>query len=290
MPYNVRSHHYYTLFSIFIQKRGSPDIFFILNTGMETRFVLLDIDGTIFSGSNPIPGASETISYLQENGIGYRFISNGTRRARKTILDKLRQLNLPVSEEQIITPATAAVTYLKEHGYHSCMLLTTDDLRQDFIEGGLTISDDAPVIVVGDAGDSFTYSSINQAFRKVLNGAHLLALEKDRYWKDGDHLSLGAGAFVAGIEYASGVSAVLMGKPSPDFFRIAMDHLGAEPGVTMMVGDDITSDIGGAKKSGLISVLVMTGKFRQDILENSQIKPDLIIPSIASLPGLIDPA
>ena len=257
---------------------------------MDIRAVLLDIDGTLFTGMDPLPGTADTLLFLEKKGIRYRFLSNGTRRGRRSVLEKLRRLDIPVSEDQIITPAVAAVAYLKEHGYSCCTVLATDDLRQDFIDGGMMICDNAPVIVIGDAWDGFTYDSVNMAFRTVMNGARLIALEKDRYWKDADALSLGAGAFIAGSEYASGVQAGLMGKPSPDFFRMALHSLGVLPGESLMVGDDISSDIGGAQIMGIGGVLVMTGKCSQDVLDNSRIRPAFIISSVASLPGLIDQA
>ena len=119
-----------------------------------------------------------------------------------------------------------------------------------------------------------------------MNGSLLVTLEKDRYWRDSDGLSLGAGAFVAGLEYATGISAHLMGKPSPDFFRMALQGMDAEPGSTVMIGDDVDSDVGGAISSGLIGVLVMTGKYTPETLDASEKKPDLVISSVASVPDL----
>ncbi len=255
---------------------------------MGIRAVLLDIDGVLFTGTEPIPGASEALLSLQKREIPYRFISNGTRKNRVRVLDRLSRLAVPLTEDLIITPAIAAIEYLKENGYTSCTLLTTDELRQDFIAAGITVTDDAPVLVVGDAWNGFTYESVNRAFRHVMGGASLIALEKDRFWKDGGSLSLGAGAFVAGLEYASGKEALLMGKPSSAFFEMALHQLGVEPGETLMVGDDIVSDIGGARGCGINGVLVMTGKCSREILEASSIRPDWVLPSVADLPALLD--
>ncbi|PKL60127.1 MAG: TIGR01458 family HAD-type hydrolase [Methanomicrobiales archaeon HGW-Methanomicrobiales-4] len=253
---------------------------------MNIRAVLLDIDGTLFTGQEPIFGAANTIRFFQDNNIPYRFLSNGTRKAREAVCKKLRHLNVPIFEEQIFTPAIAAVRYLKEQGFEACTLLATDDLREDFISGDISLRDDAPVIVIGDAADHFTYLTMNSAFRQIMNGARLIALEKDQYWRDTDGLSLGAGAFIAGLEYASGVSPVLMGKPSPDFFRMALQSIGAKPASTLMVGDDIMTDTLGAMSSGLIGALVMTGKYSQETLKAAIKRPDIIIPSIASVPDL----
>ena len=254
---------------------------------MMIQAVLLDIDGTLFTDMEPLPGASATILFLQDQKIPYRFISNGTRRSKKSVLKKLQLLNLVVREDQIITPAGAAIHYLLEKGISECTLLASDDLRNDFITAGITLPDKSGVVVIGDAGENFTYFSMNQAFRQISGGSDLIALEKDRYWMDSDGLSLGAGAFVKALEYASGKFAILMGKPSPDFFREALLSMNAEPGTTIMVGDDINSDIGGAMNYGLKGVLVKTGKFTPEVLEKSEVFPTWIIPSVKDLPDLI---
>lgn len=255
---------------------------------MNIRAVLFDIDGTLFIGMEPIPGAAQAIRSLQEHGIVYRFVSNGTRRGLGSVRDKLGKLGIPVSPNEILTPATAAIAYLKEHGHTSCSLLVTDDLIKDFAQSGIAIRDDGPVVIIGDAADKFTYSAINQAFRNVLNGSLLLALEKDRYWKDGDALSLGAGAFVAGLEFAAGVQAVLMGKPSPSFFAMALQSLGVAPEETLMVGDDIMSDVLGAQNSGIRGILVRTGKYNSEALERSQVIPFQVLDSVADLSAFLN--
>ncbi|PWR71956.1 TIGR01458 family HAD-type hydrolase [Methanospirillum lacunae] len=254
---------------------------------MSVHAVLLDIDGTLFTGMNPLPGAAETIGFLQNQNIPYRFISNGTRRSKKTVLEKLQSLNLPVWEDQIFTPAGAVIQYLLSRGISSCTLLSTDDLKNDFRKAGISLVHDAHVVIIADAGDAFTYQSINQVFRQVIGGADLIALEKDRYWMDHDGLSLGAGPFVDGLEYASGKTALLMGKPSLHFFSEALSSMDAEPGNTLMVGDDILTDIGGSMACGIKGVLVKTGKFNEEVLAKSLVKPSHIIKSIADLPELI---
>ncbi|MDD1730105.1 MAG: TIGR01458 family HAD-type hydrolase [Methanospirillum sp.] len=254
---------------------------------MLVHAVLFDIDGTLFTGMEPIAGATDAIRFLQQEKIPYRFISNGTRKSRKTVLEKLKRLNLPVQETQIITPAGAAIQYLKNRYHISCTLLVSDDLKEDFVNAGISLTPDADVVVVGDAGDQFTYDSINLVFRQIMAGAELIALEKDRYWMDADGLSLGAGAFIKGLEFASGKSALLMGKPSPDFFREALASMGAEPETTLMIGDDINTDVGGAMACGLQGALVRTGKYNAKDLESSHVQPTHIVQSVASIPELI---
>ncbi|MDD1724670.1 MAG: TIGR01458 family HAD-type hydrolase [Methanospirillum sp.] len=255
---------------------------------MHIQAVLLDIDGTLMIGTEPIPGAAETLRYLAENRIPYRFISNGTRRSRANVLKKLERLGAPVSRDQIVTPAVAAIAYLKRKGITACNLLVTEDLLHDFTDNGISPDPGASTIVIGDAADGFTYHAINRAFRSLLSGGELIALEKDRYWKDTDGYSLGAGPFVSALEYAAGCRAILMGKPSPLFFAWAEKGLSAVGGRTAMIGDDLMTDIKGAQDAGLLGILVFTGKTTENETESGQVNPDASLASISLLPRFLE--
>jgi HAD superfamily hydrolase (TIGR01458 family) len=120
--------------------------------------------------------------------------------------------------------------------------------------------------------------------RILLEGAELLALEKDRYWREPDGLVLSAGPFVAALEYAAGIEAQLMGKPSAEFFRLALEDMDASPQETVMIGDDIHTDVGGAQEMGMSGILVRTGKYSEDTAKSSRVTPDMVLDSIARLP------
>jgi ribonucleotide monophosphatase NagD (HAD superfamily) len=116
-------------------------------------------------------------------------------------------------------------------------------------------------------------------------------LQRIRWWRVSlNRKLLDAGAFVAGLEYAAGVDAEVVGKPSASFFTAALDALGARPDEAVMVGDDAESDIGGAKALGMRGVLVRTGKFEEKTLAAAEPKPDAVIDSIADLPALLQEA
>ena len=124
-------------------------------------------------------------------------------------------------------------------------------------------------------------------FNEVINGSQIIAMHKNRYWRSSRGLSIDLGAFVAALEYASGKSAAIMGKPDPNMFRLAIQSWDVLPGSIFVIGDDIEVDVCGAKNIGMQSVLVKTGKFREDVLAHSTIVPDHIIESVADLPGLL---
>jgi len=136
--------------------------------------------------------------------------------------------------------------------------------------------------VVGDLGEGFTYERLNPAFRHLMQGAELLALQKNRYWQTEAGLSMDAGPFVAALEYASGKRASVVGKPERDFFRLALEDLGLEAHEVAMVGDDTEADVIGAREAGLMGIQVRTGKWQGDAAE-----ADFVLDSIADLPAVV---
>ncbi len=256
---------------------------------MNVDAVLIDLDGVLYVGDAPIPGAVETLEWLRDEGIPFRCVTNTTRRSRRAVADRLNGFGFAIPEAWCFTPALAAVRRLGEEGVAACHLIATGDVHRDFEEAGIRLaSEDVPYVVVGDAGDRWTYGSMNRAFRLLLSGARLIALERDRYWRDADGLALSAGPFVAALEYAAGVTAEVVGKPSPAFFRLALADLGVPAERAVMVGDDIATDIGGAQSAGLGALLVRTGKFRPDALAAASVVPDRVLGSIADLPALLE--
>jgi HAD superfamily hydrolase (TIGR01458 family) len=132
--------------------------------------------------------------------------------------------------------------------------------------------------------------NLAHAFAELQAGAELYCLHKNAWWQTKDGPLLDAGAFVAGLEYAADTDAIVLGKPSPAYFAAALEALDANPELTWMVGDDIHADIAGAQRHGMRTVLVRTGKFRPDAVEESGIRPDAILSSIAQLPEWLEHA
>jgi HAD superfamily hydrolase (TIGR01458 family) len=254
---------------------------------MSIRGVLIDLDGVLYQGGKAIPGACETIEYLEKKEIPFRCISNTTRKCRQTICSQLSDMGFAIPKEHIFTPPLAAVAYMKQTGKNRFYLLTTGDVDEDFRGAGIRNPESADYVIVGDAGDAATYSNLNTAFRLLMDGADLIALEKDRYWRAHDGLALSAGPFICALEYATGKSALLMGKPSRTFFELALRDMNLSAGDAAMIGDDLFTDVGGAQQAGLTGILVRTGKFREDTLRGSTIRPDQIVDSVTGLREII---
>jgi len=249
---------------------------------------LIDLDGVLYVGKNPVPGARECLDRLEDRGYGYRFVSNSTRRCRSSVAERLKGLGYDVPAEHIFTPPLAAIECMKELRKKRCYLLATGDVQRDFEDAGIAICEEnVDFVVIGDAGRDFTFERLNKALRLILDGAQILALEMDRYWREADGLVLSSGPFVAALEYATGKKAKVMGKPSRQFFELALKDLGKRPKDVAMIGDDILTDVGGAQEMGMKGILVKTGKYRADLAACSGVTPDLTLESLAELASLI---
>jgi HAD superfamily hydrolase (TIGR01458 family) len=247
------------------------------------RGVLLDVDGTLLRGDEAIPGAGDAIRRLERHHIDYRLITNTTRRPRAVVAEVLRTAGIEVSEERVLTPAVLARKRILESGRHRAALLVQDATRAD-LEGVVPDDETPQWVVMGDLGPGFTWERMNRAFHWLRDGATLLALQKNPFWHAGDDgLLIDAGAFVAALEFAAGVSAEVVGKPSSGFYQLALNSLGLPATQVMMVGDDLLNDGRGAAQAGCRTAIVRTGKFRDLDLRRESFRPNLVIGSIAEL-------
>ena len=242
---------------------------------------MIDIDGVLTIGNQVIPGAREAIAALRARGIPRRFVTNSTITSRRTLHERLVAWGFPIELEELFTVTYAAASYLRSQGARSYFPLLMPDAQLEF--QGLEVDEERPeFLVVGDLGASFTFTRLNKAFRALLNGAQFVALQKNRYWRTEEGLFLDAGPFVVALEYAAGVGAVVIGKPNPAYFRMVLEDLGLPPERVAMVGDDIESDIRGAKQVGMQGWLVKTGKFRREDLGRG-IWPDRVFESFRDM-------
>lgn len=244
-----------------------------------TKGLLLDISGVLYSGEHEIPGAVQAVARCRARGIPIRFLTNTTRRPKRLIVERLTHFGFQPSAEDVITPSQVACEWLKETG-HSPHLLVHPDLCEDFDTVGTGHSF---AVVVGDAGRFFDYEMLNAAFRKLEQGAPLLALASNRVFRDTDGLlSLDAGAFVHGLEYAAQVEAKTIGKPAPAFFVAGADSMGLPPAQVTMIGDDAESDVAGALAAGIgKAVLVQTGKYRPGDEERFDPSPSFVAKDVS---------
>ncbi len=246
----------------------------------QIKGLLIDVDGVLYNDTEPIPGAPEALRMLSKERIPFRLVTNTSMKSRHSLWQKLKRMGFDVSEEEIFSTVSAAVGYLESQKASSYMPVLTEDAASEF--EGIPMDEVSPdFVVVGDLGEAWDFNVLNKAFRALMSGARLVALQKNRYWKRKDGLALDAGPFVTALEYASGQEAVVTGKPNPLFFNAALRDLGLPPSKTAMLGDDIEIDVTGAQKLGIIGVLVCSGKCLPGDAEKGS--PDFVLGSLADL-------
>lgn len=246
--------------------------------------LLLDVDGVLVTDWKPLPGAPETIEELRRRGVPFRFLTNTTTKTRRSLAGALQDAGFEVDPSEVLTAPSATAAYLRDrHPGARCFLVAKGDVADD-LEGIELVDDGADVVVIGGAEENFTYDNLNRAFRMLLDGAALVTMHRNLYWKTSDGPTLDAGAFVAALEHAAGTEATVVGKPAAAFFDAGVAELGAPRHEVAMVGDDVQNDVLAARAAGLRGILVRTGKFNERALQQAGDRPDAIIDSIADVP------
>ena len=238
----------------------------------------------------PIPGAVEAVAALRRAGHSLRFVTNNSTRPRPQLAAELRELGFELEEEEIqTTPRAAARELAGKRVFALVMAAIVPDL-----EGLELVGMGVDAVLLGGCDETvepnnvFTYMNLARAFAEIQSGAELYCLHKNKWWQTSRGPLLDAGAFVAGLEYATGVEATVLGKPSPAYFAAALDALEAVPELTWMVTDDVEADVRGARLFGMRTVLLRTGKFRPEALERADAVPDVVLSSLAQFPDWLE--
>jgi len=250
--------------------------------------ILFDLDGVFYVGEHAIPGASETLTWVREQGIPHCFLTNTSSRPRTALVEKMARLGIETGQERLLTPPVAAVRWIKGHLAGKVALFVPAATRQEFDSLPLVAAqagEPVAAVVVGDLGEGWDFATLNRAFRLLMQQPQplLIALGMTRYWRAPDGLRLDVAPFVTALQYASGAESKVLGKSAIAFFEAALSMIGAPADQAIMIGDDIRGDVGGAQAAGISGVLVRTGKFQPSDLE-SDIKPKAVLDSIADLP------
>jgi HAD superfamily hydrolase (TIGR01458 family) len=254
--------------------------------------ILLDVDGVLHVSGHPILGGAKAIARLREAGHQLRFVTNNTTHSRRSLAEEIRSFGVELEDEELQTTPIAAARALAGK---RVLALTMPAIVED-LQGVELVGEGADAVLLGGADESFetnrvfSYYNLARAFAELRDGAELYCLHKNRWWQTSRGALLDAGAFVAGLEYASETEATVLGKPSGAYFAAAIEALDYEPQQTWMVGDDVEADIAGGHAFGLRTVLVRTGKFREVELDEATVKPDGVIDSIAGLPAFLEDA
>jgi HAD superfamily hydrolase (TIGR01458 family) len=251
--------------------------------------ILLDVDGVLHVSGRRIDGADQAIKRLRAEGHRLRFLTNNTTQSRSRLAETIRGFGIELDDGELQTTPVAAARVLAGR---RVLALTMPAIRGD-LEGVELVGEEADAVLMGGADETaetnqvFSYMNLARAFAELEAGAELYCLHKNRWWQTARGALLDAGAFVVGLEYASGTTATVLGKPSAPYFEAALEALDADPERAWMVGDDVDADIGGAAALGMHTILVRTGKFRDDAGAWSA-SPEAVVDSIAEVPAFLE--
>jgi HAD superfamily hydrolase (TIGR01458 family) len=233
--------------------------------------LLIDFDGILKVNGKPAPDAEYFLKHITDKKIPAIIISNSTLYSGNHVKEFLFNKKIDFGI-QCITTVDASLKYIGENDL-SVKTYCNDEVKSLFSNFTNEVNPDA--VLIGDLEDKWNYEILNDIFRHVYDGAEIIAMQKNKFWKPADKLCLDAGAFIAAIEYASGKTAKLIGKPSPVYFGSALQILGFNMGNEfIMIGDDIENDIGAAQQLNGKGILVYTGKTKHPLPGNCRIKPD----------------
>lgn len=229
------------------------------------RALFLDLSGVLYEGRQVIPGAVDTVGKARQAGLVLRFVTNTASKSADEVLAQLRAMNIPVGKDELFTAPLAAKRYIQKRKLRPYCLIH-QAIKKDFSDIDQSQPD---CVLLGDARNDLNYDNLNRAFQLCKQGAPLIGIGMNKYFKDDDGLKLDAGGFIRAIEWAAGIEAVIMGKPDRAFFQEIVASTPFRADQCLMVGDDVAADVGGAVAAGLQGCLVRTGKFQerdQDLL------------------------
>jgi HAD superfamily hydrolase (TIGR01458 family) len=250
--------------------------------------VLLDIDGVLSISWEPLPGAVEALGRLRNDGIPFRLITNTTTKTRRQLARTLRDTGFDVVEGEIVTAVVATAAYLRERAPGAKVFVLSDGDASEDLEGiELVDVGDADVIVLGGACEAFTYPAINAVFRRLMDGAELVGMHRNLFWKTAEGWQLDSGAYLMGLEAAAGTTATICGKPERTYFASVLSDIGVAAERAAMVGDDVQADVLGAQAAGITGILVRTGKYREGDETKHEGRPDHVVDTIADVPALV---
>lgn len=252
---------------------------------MEKKGFLIDMDGVIYKGSEPIPGAVEFINTLREKGYPFLFLTNNSQRTNRDVCYKLRKMGFNVNDEDIFTCGMATARYLASKKVNgTAYVIGEGGLLNELHNVGYSIVDDHPDYVIIGEGRTIMLESVDKAINMIMSGSKLIATNLDPNCPVGNgKYRAGCGAFVSMLEFATGIQAFSVGKPSPIMMRMARKILTLGTDETIMIGDTMGTDILGAGSMGFTTVLTLSGVTKESDLQQYGYEPDFIIKSVNDL-------
>ncbi len=244
----------------------------------------IDMDGTVYKGMEPIPGAKEFIRELNERKIPYVFITNNSSKGRKLYFEKLREMGFDIDMKNVLTSGSATLAFIKkERSGKSVYVVGTESYKEDVKASGIKLDDEDPDIVLLSFDKELTYEKINKAYTFIKNGSEFIATHPDDLCPTEDDYEVDIGAFIAMYRHLLKTEPLIIGKPNRMLLDMASSEMGIRADEIAMVGDRLYTDMRMAFDNNIPSILVLTGETKLSDLKDSDIRPTYVLDSVAEI-------
>ncbi|XVH31015.1 HAD-IIA family hydrolase [Haloferacaceae archaeon DSL9] len=259
---------------------------------MTYRGVVLDVDGTVLRGREPIPGAASGLGAMDAAGLRRLFVSNNPTKPPAAYEDRFATAGFDVAASEVVTAGTLTTAYLEaNHRDDALFLIGSSGLRAQFVAAGLRVVDDPSRAdaVVASIDRSFGYETLSTALGALSNAeVSFVGTDPDVVIPAADRDVPGSGAIINAIADVTGRDPdVVCGKPSAQARRVITNRLGADPKDCLVVGDRLDTDILLGERAGMTTALVTTGVTDRATLDGSTIEPDYVFDSLAEVESLL---
>jgi 4-nitrophenyl phosphatase len=249
------------------------------------RYLIVDMDGVLYRGNEPIPGVAGLVGFFRERGIGFVLATNNSTRTPEQYVDKLARMGVTIYPSEVLTSAQATAGHLLRIAPPGARIFVIgqDGLRTALLEAGFLLVDDRADYVVVGMDFSVCVPRLAEATLQIRAGAAFIGTNPDRTFPSERGIIPGAGSLLAFLETAGGVAPTVIGKPGTAMMEQAMDRLGADPAATAVLGDRLETDVLAGQRAGLATLLVLSGITDRAMLEDSPVQPDLVFRDAADL-------
>jgi 4-nitrophenyl phosphatase len=252
----------------------------------QVRGFIIDLDGVLYRGNTPVAGASEFVDALRQSGTPLVLLTNNSVRTAARYVDKLARMGICIDADGILTSGQATVLYLCQVAPQGAtvFLIGEDGVRTELVSRGFLLRNapDVDYVVVG-FDRAVNYQKLELATLAIRAGAKFVGTNPDKTFPSEAGLIPGNGAILAAIEAATDVAPLVVGKPSPAIFELALEKLGTKAHETVMIGDRLDTDIIGAHQVGLVTILVLSGVTSAEQLATASVAPDRVCDDIAAV-------
>lgn len=251
--------------------------------------IILDLDGVLWRTSVPIGNLPAIFSKIQKTSWRFVFATNNATLSVTQYMEKIRNFGVPVEPEQVITSGVAAAQYLQKKHPHGgpVYVIGEPGLIDTLNQFGFYQSENQPLAVISSLDRQLTYDKLSLAVSFIRSGVPFLATNSDPTLPTPEGFIPGSGSILAALKIASNRRPLIIGKPYPTLFELALARLGVKSENTLVVGDQLATDIAGGIAVGCQTALVLSGVTNAVQAQNSRIKPTYITQDLTSLIEMI---